>query len=134
MAGLWRAGDRGGSNRKPSRFCILLLREPECILLLREPDAEEARKAVGTGEAPMGEVVSMPVRSSLKTGVFFEPEEIAAISQAFEAVCETLQDASGPEVGREVIARRIIAAASTGERDPARLQAAALAGRRAARR
>ncbi len=76
----------------------------------------------------------MPVRSSLNAGVFFEPEEIAVISRAFEAVCETLQNAGEPNVGREAIAGRIIAAASAGERDPARLQAAALAGRRAARR
>jgi hypothetical protein len=35
-------------------------------------------------------------------------------------------DITQPEVAREVLARRIIAAARLGERDPVRLQAAAL--------
>jgi hypothetical protein len=38
------------------------------------------------------------------------------MSEAFDAACE-----SQPEVMREVIARRIIAAARFGERDPGRL-------------
>jgi len=76
----------------------------------------------------VGEVVAMPMRSN--PGVFFEPEVIALMSEAFEAACKILRDAGQPQVVREAIAGRIIAAASIGERDPARLQAAALVGAR----
>jgi len=47
------------------------------------------------------------------------------MSEAFEAAIKELQDTS--DVTREIIAGRIIAAATLGERDPARLLAAALA-------
>jgi hypothetical protein len=59
-------------------------------------------------------------------GAAFEPELIAAMSEALEAACKELQDAGRPEVVREAIAIRIIAAARAGERDPVRLRAAAL--------
>jgi hypothetical protein len=62
----------------------------------------------------------MPIDSFMQPGAF-EPEAIAAMSEAFDASCE-----SQPEVMREVIARRIIAAARFGERDPVRLLEAAL--------
>jgi len=98
--------------------------------LYREPDAEEANFGDGHGEVPMGEVVAMPIRSSISPGAF-EPEAIAVMSEAFEAACQ-LHDAGQHEVVREVIARRIIIAARFGERDPVRLQAAALAERQIA--
>jgi len=57
----------------------------------------------------------------------FGPEVIAAMSEALEAACKELgDDIDQSEVAREVIARRIIAAAKLGERDPVRLQTAAL--------
>ena len=74
----------------------------------------------------MGEVVA--IRSSLKQGVFFEPEVIARMTEAFDAACEVFQDVGQRDAVREIIARRIIAAATFGERDPVRLRAAALAG------
>jgi hypothetical protein len=74
----------------------------------------------------VGEVVAMPVRSN--PGVFFEPEVIGMMSEAFEAACKALHDAGEPQIVREAIARRIIAAASIGERDPVRLRTAALVG------
>ena len=77
----------------------------------------------------MGEVVAMPIRSSLDNGVFFEPEVVALMSEAFDAVCEVLHDVDQPEVVREIVARRIITAARFGERDPVRLRVAALAER-----
>jgi hypothetical protein len=76
----------------------------------------------------MGEVVAMPVRSN--PGVFFEPEVIGLMSAAFEAASKALRDAGEPQIVREAIAGRIIAAAGIGERDPLRLRAAALAGAR----
>jgi hypothetical protein len=56
----------------------------------------------------------------------FGPDAIAAMTEAFDAACERLRDIDQPEVKREVIAGRIIAAARFGERDPARLLEAAL--------
>jgi hypothetical protein len=50
----------------------------------------------------------------------FDPDAIAAMSEAFDTACE-----GQPEAAREVIARRIIAAARFGERDRVRLLEAA---------
>jgi hypothetical protein len=65
----------------------------------------------------------MPIRPFIEPGAF-EPDAIAAMSEAFEAALKELQDTG--DVMRETIARRIIAAARFGERDPARLLEAAL--------
>jgi len=70
----------------------------------------------------------MPIRPFIRSGAF-DPEVIALMSEAFEAACKELDEAGQPRVAREVIAGRIIAAARIGERDPARLRAAALAER-----
>jgi hypothetical protein len=56
----------------------------------------------------------------------FEPEAVAAMSEAFEAACKELEDTSQPQIARDVIASRIIAAARLGERDPVRLRESAL--------
>ncbi len=58
----------------------------------------------------------------------FEPEAIAAMTEALDAACEKLGKTDQPEVTRELIAGRIIAAARFGERDTARLLEAALHG------
>jgi hypothetical protein len=71
-------------------------------------------------------VAAMPIRPFIRTGAF-EPEVVAAMSEAFEAACKELDEAGQPKMAREVIAGRIIAAAKLGERDAARLLAAALA-------
>jgi len=80
----------------------------------------EVRKQ--TGE-PMGEAKSSHANRPFIRSVAFEPDAIAAMSEAFEAACN---DLSG-KVAPEVVAGRIIAAARSGERDPVRLRAAALA-------
>jgi hypothetical protein len=69
---------------------------------------------------------AMPIRPFIQPGAF-EPEAIEAMSEAFEAAMNELQDGGG-DVTRELVARRIIAAARFGERDPVRLRAAALRG------
>jgi hypothetical protein len=56
----------------------------------------------------------------------FGPEAIAEMSEVMNAAFEKLQDTGEPDVVRERIATRIMTAASLGERDPARLLAAAL--------
>ena len=67
----------------------------------------------------------MSIRSFMQPGAF-EPEAIAVMSEAFEAALKELEDTG--DVMREVIAIRIIAEATLGERDPVRLREAALAG------
>ena len=75
------------------------------------------RSAAGVG--------AMPIRPFIQSGVF-EPEAVAAISEAFEAACKELEDTGQPQIARDVIASRIIAAARLGERDPVRLRESAL--------
>jgi hypothetical protein len=48
----------------------------------------------------------------------FDAEEAILISKAFGKTCRALHDAGQPEATRETIARRIIAIADRGERDP----------------
>jgi hypothetical protein len=62
----------------------------------------------------------MPIRPFVQSGAF-EPEVVAAMSEAFDAACN-----EQPNVARGVIANRIIAAAKLGERDPVRLREAGL--------
>jgi hypothetical protein len=93
-----------------------------------EPEMEEARYRNGTAVTLVGEVTAMPSGPFMVPGAF-DPEAIAAMNEAFEAASEVLHEAGQPEVVREAIAKRIIAAATTGERDPVRLRAAALAER-----
>jgi hypothetical protein len=75
----------------------------------------------------VGEVLAMPIRP----GVYFDPEAIGLMGEALETACTLLPGATQQEIVREVMARRIIAAASIGERDPVRLRAVALAGHQA---
>ena len=67
----------------------------------------------------------MPFRSFIGPGAF-GPEALAAMSEAFEAALKAFQVTDRPNVVREAIAGRIIAAAKLGERDPDRLFTAAL--------
>ena len=70
----------------------------------------------------------MSIRTYVAPGVF-GPDAIAAMSEAFDAACKVVNHTGQPsEVMREVLAQRIIAAATSGERNPVRLRAAALAG------
>ncbi len=71
----------------------------------------------------------MSISSFIEPGAF-GPEALAAMSEAFEAACKALKDTGQPEVVREIVARRIIAAARFGERDPVRLLEAGLDGPR----
>lgn len=56
----------------------------------------------------------------------FDPETTALLSAAYDKAIAALHDRGQPEIVREIIAKRIIALASKGERDPERLCAAAL--------
>jgi hypothetical protein len=57
----------------------------------------------------------------------FDDEATRLMGEAFDAACKGLRDTRQPALVREIIARRIIRAATKGERDPARLRAAGLA-------
>jgi hypothetical protein len=58
----------------------------------------------------------------------FGPETVAAMGEAYDAALKGLHDTGQPQIVRDVIAERIVAAAKLGERDPVRLLEAALAG------
>jgi len=57
----------------------------------------------------------------------FDPEAVAVLCAAFEKARKSLHDTGQPPVVQEVIARRIIACAQRGERDPDKLCEDALA-------
>jgi hypothetical protein len=56
----------------------------------------------------------------------FDPEAIKVLDAAYEKARASLHDIGQPAIVLEVIARRIIQVAQTGERDPDRLCAQAL--------
>jgi hypothetical protein len=63
---------------------------------------------------------------SMRSFGVFGPEEIAELAETLDTAYKELQGTGEPDVVRERIATRIIAAAKLGERDPARLLEAAL--------
>jgi hypothetical protein len=115
-------------HRRNLDALTLLLRAEKTVGSYSTVRAWRDLRDTTAGLKTVGEIVAMPVDSFVVPGVF-EPETIAAMSEAFEAACEVIHEVSQPNVVREIIAGRIIAAARFGERDPVRLQAAALAGR-----
>jgi hypothetical protein len=58
----------------------------------------------------------------------FDSETTAVLAAAYERAISGLRARGQPEVMGEIVAKRIIALAARGERDPKRLYAAALAG------
>jgi hypothetical protein len=63
----------------------------------------------------------MPLTSYLQGGVF-EPEQIDAMTVAFKGVCNSLQLLNQDDPITEIVARKVIEVAGTGERDPDRLR------------
>ena len=47
----------------------------------------------------------------------FDPEQVTAVNQAYDLACRTLQNIGQLEVDREIIARGILRAVKTGERN-----------------
>jgi hypothetical protein len=62
-----------------------------------------------------------------KTGTAFDEHATKAMGEAFDAACIALHDSGQPQIVYEVIAKRIIDAAKSGERDVDRLRDAGLA-------
>jgi len=67
----------------------------------------------------------MLIRRFIGDGAF-SPEEIAAMSAAFEDAVDKLKLIDRNEPAAEIVARKIIEIAQRGERDPARLCSMAL--------
>jgi hypothetical protein len=63
---------------------------------------------------------AMPIRAHLSGGTF-EPQDIEAMSLAFEEVCKALEIQPGATREREAVAVRIIELFRRGERRPSRL-------------
>jgi hypothetical protein len=55
-----------------------------------------------------------------------DPDAVAIMSSAFDAALASLNDQNQSPTVREIIAKRIIAAAMKGERDPERLRQEAI--------
>jgi hypothetical protein len=62
----------------------------------------------------------MAIRQFLREGGVFEPDDIKAMSLAFEDVCKVLE--LKDPVSREVMAVRIIELARSGEKSPTKLR------------
>jgi hypothetical protein len=62
----------------------------------------------------------------IRPDLAFDPLAIDVLDKAYDMALAALCDGGQPSTVREVIAKRIISAAVKGERDPARLCAAAL--------
>ena len=58
--------------------------------------------------------------------IIFDPDTVAMLGVAFDKTIVVLHDGRQPEIIRETIAKRIIALAAKGERNPDRLCAATL--------
>jgi hypothetical protein len=58
----------------------------------------------------------------------FDPTAVIAVNEAYELACKTLQNIGQLEVDREIIARGILRAAKTGERDVNKLCERAILG------
>ena len=63
----------------------------------------------------------MPLPPFLK-GATFDPQTIEVMSAAFEAVYASLQLLNRTDPVTEIVARKVIEVAGTGERDPERIR------------
>ena len=59
---------------------------------------------------------------------YFDPDAVVIIGNAYDLACRTLQNIGELEVDREIIARGILRAAETGERDADKLCERAIHG------
>ena len=72
-------------------------------------------------------MASLSVLRFIPMGVF-DDATVRTIGRAFDAACKELKDTGQPDVVHEVMVKRIIAAARTGERNVTRLRDAAFTG------
>jgi hypothetical protein len=55
----------------------------------------------------------------LKPGAVFDANATRGMGEAFDTACASLHDRGQPKIVQQIIAEKIIEAASEGERDPA---------------
>jgi hypothetical protein len=67
--------------------------------------------------SPFLEVVGMPIRQVIGN-LAFEPADVEAMERALEAACVVLRLSKREESLRQIVARKVIEVAATGERDP----------------
>jgi hypothetical protein len=70
----------------------------------------------------------MPNPNPLFQELSSDPDQITAVNQAYDLACRTLQNIGQLEVDREIIARGILQAAGSGERDANKLCERAILG------
>jgi hypothetical protein len=70
----------------------------------------------------------MPNPNPLFQELSSDPDQTTAVNQAYDLACRTLQNIGQLEVDREIIARGILQAAGSGERDANKLCARAILG------
>jgi hypothetical protein len=70
----------------------------------------------------------MPNPNPLFQELSSDPDQITAVNQAYDLACRTLQNIGQLEVDREIIARGILQAAGSGERDANKLCERAIYG------
>lgn len=63
----------------------------------------------------------MPIRQFLGKEAVFEPDDLKAMSEALACACAKLKLSAARDALVEIVARRIIRAALSGERDPEKL-------------
>ena len=66
---------------------------------------------------PVLEVVGMPIRQVIGS-LAFEPADVEAMERALEAACVVLRLSKREDSLRQIVARKVIEIAATGERDP----------------
>jgi hypothetical protein len=63
----------------------------------------------------------MPDINSPFQNLSLDPVEVIAVNEAYDLACQTLQNIGQLEMDREIIARGVLQAAKTGERDANKL-------------
>jgi hypothetical protein len=120
------AAARARSEADPERQAAFLDMERRWMLLVESFRlVEQAERFVDDGRAHRP-VAGLSVVRFLPRGVF-DDDATQAMGQAFDSALTLLGEKFHPTVIHEVIARRIVAAARKGERDPGRLRDTAIA-------
>ena len=70
----------------------------------------------------------MPIPNPRSQNCTLNPEEVVAMNTAYDLACRTLQNIGQLEVDREIIARGILQAAESGERNADKLCERAIHG------
>jgi hypothetical protein len=64
----------------------------------------------------------MPLTRNLVKKVVFDPEAIEPMVATFKAACQSLQLVDRDDLLTQIVARKVVEVAGTGERDPERLR------------